>query len=80
MWFLRLPLPPEDYKPLGFLVTTDKPGLALYSKLELLYLWNSDGEGVEAYDLEYIAGNRATVYIQGSPKLRRGIRNDAASK
>ncbi|KAJ7009000.1 hypothetical protein NC653_007677 [Populus alba x Populus x berolinensis] len=94
MWFLRLPQPPEDYKPLGFLVTTDKPGLALYSKLELLYLWNSDGEGVEAYDLEYIAGNRATVYssksghasfphpgcyIQGSPKLRRGIRNDAAS-
>ncbi|KAL3604600.1 hypothetical protein D5086_005459 [Populus alba] len=93
MWFLRLPQPPEDYKPLGFLVTTDKPGLALYSKLELLYLWNSDGEGVEAYDLEYIAGNRATVYssksghasfphpgcyIQGSPKLRRGIRNDAA--
>jgi hypothetical protein len=56
-------------------------------------LWNSGGESVEAYDLEYIAGNRATVYssksghasfphsgcyIQGSPKLRTGIRNDAA--
>ncbi|KAL9360940.1 hypothetical protein Peur_049063 [Populus x canadensis] len=56
-------------------------------------LWNSGGEGVEAYDLEYIAGNRATVYssksghasfphpgcyIQVSPNLRTGIRNDAA--
>jgi hypothetical protein len=25
--FFRLPQLPEDYKPLGFLVTTDKPGL-----------------------------------------------------
>ncbi|KAG6785457.1 hypothetical protein POTOM_011188 [Populus tomentosa] len=167
MWFLRLPQPPEDYKPLGFLVTTDKPGLdefefgvqgpaneecegkvfqeehfsvffhpedvylpssvsRIFKNGALLYragdlsgepidaggnsggtvvffhsrvcsftgqLWNSGGDGVEAYDLEYIAGNRATVYssknghasfphpgcyIQGSPKLRRGIRNDAA--
>lgn len=62
----------------------------LYS---IYFSQHSGGEWVDAYDLEYIDGNKAIVYsskcghasyphpgtyIQGSSKLGLGIRNDAA--
>ncbi|XP_020214433.2 uncharacterized protein LOC109798524 [Cajanus cajan] len=62
----------------------------LYS---IYFSQHSGGEWVDAYDLDYIGGNKAIVYsskfghasyprpgtcIQGSPKLGIGIRNDAA--
>ncbi|XP_057456799.1 hypothetical protein At1g04090-like [Lotus japonicus] len=62
----------------------------LYS---IYFSQHSGGEWVDAYDLEYIDGNKAIVYaskcghasyphagtyIQGSAKLGLGIRNDAA--
>lgn len=62
----------------------------LYS---IYFSQHSDGEWVEAYDLDYIEGNKAGVYsskcghasyprpgnsLQGSSKFGIGIRNDAA--
>ncbi|KAF4382984.1 hypothetical protein F8388_009015 [Cannabis sativa] len=59
----------------------------------IYYSQHSGGQWVDAYDLEYIDGNKAVVYasksghacyprpgtyIQGSSKLGIGIRNDAA--